>query len=393
MNSQPRIGVVIPAHNRVDYLPQAVESVIAQTVDDWELVVVDDGAEADVRAAIAPYLSDRRISYHRQANAGRCVARNNGASLTRAEFLCFLDDDDRYLPDGLEMLISGFGAGDRIGAVVGGYDFIDVDGEVIGTRRPWEEGGDLDIEGWLVYGYGLPAASAIRRSWFEAVGGFDSVCEGGEDRDVFVRLALEGCEMTWARQSICGYRKHVGNTSALKQHASLILALRRAFRHPAVPPHAAAREKEAYAGVHAYIARRAADSGDDEFVRELLHEIAALRAAPAWRREGLLVSPQGFPVQIQFIVADLVDRAERDGLDVDAELERAASAWDVPVRDLRRAWAHREVRAFFRSLEQGDLDSAAAHRRQALRLDPRWRAHRTLMLFPARRGAATIRGR
>jgi glycosyltransferase involved in cell wall biosynthesis len=385
------MGIVIPAYNRVEYLGEAIESVLAQTLADWELVVVDDGSDEDIRSVVAPYLSDPRISYHRQSNAGRCVARNNGASLTSAEFLCFLDDDDRYVPTGLASLLGGFDAGGRVGAVIGGYDFIDAGGDVTGTRRPWEEGGDLDIEGWLVYGYALPAAAAVRRSRFEAVNGFDSSCEGGEDRDLFLRLALEGCEMAWVKHSVCHYRKHAGNTATRKQHASKMIALRRGFRHPAVPPQALARENEAYSGVHAYIARRAVGAGDDEFVRELFHEIAAI-AEPEWRREGSLVSPQGFPAQIQYVVADVVDHAEREGLDVDAELERAAAAWDVPVRELRRARAHREVRAFFRSLETGDLEAAERHRRTVLRLDRRWWAYRTVAVFPVRRALARIRG-
>jgi hypothetical protein len=170
-----------------------------------------------------------------------------------------------------------------------------------------------------------------------------------------------------------------------------MLYLRRAFRQPGVPPQALAREKEAYAGVHIYIARRALASGDDELVAELLHEVAALQVEAAWRREGTLVSPQGFPAQIQYVVADVVERAEREGRDADAELERSAAAWGVPLRELRRARAHREVRAFFRSLERGEMDAAAEHRRRALRLDRRWWAYRTLAAFPARRALSRAR--
>jgi glycosyltransferase involved in cell wall biosynthesis len=392
MAGVPRISVVVPAYNRLAFLPEAIESVLAQTIDCWELLVVDDGSEEDIRGVMSPYLADPRVSYHRQKNAGRCVARNQGASATKGELLCFLDDDDRYLPDGFESLLGAFDAQPELGMAVGGYDFIDEYGEVTGTRRPWEERGDLDLEGWLVYGYAIPASTMIRRSWFEGTRGFDPTCEAGEDRDLFVRLALLDCPMAWVRKSVCHYRKHSGNSDTRQQHASKMLALQRAFRNPAVPTEVRAREREAYAGVHAYIARRAAAAGDDELVRELLAEIAALRIDPAWGRDGTLIAPHGFPVQIQYIVADLVERAERSGDDPEAELERAATAWGVPVRDLRRARAHREVRAFFRSLDRGDLSEAASHRRLALQLDPRWRAHRTLLVFPLRQAVARRKG-
>jgi glycosyltransferase involved in cell wall biosynthesis len=391
MADVPRISVVVPAYNRLVFLPQAIESVFAQTIDCWELIVVDDGSDQDVRAVMSPYLGDSRVSYHRQANRGRCVARNHGASLARGELLCFLDDDDRYLPHGLKSLLGVLDASAETGMAVGGYDVIDEHGEVTGTRQPWEEGGDLNVEGWLVYGYAIPASAMIRRSWFERAVGFDPSCEPGEDRDLFVRLALLGCSMAWMRESVCHYRVHSGNSDTRLQHASKMLALERAFRNPAVPPEVRGREREAYVGVHAYSARRAAAAGDDELVRELLGEIAELGVDPAWRRDGTLIAPQGFPVQLQYVVADLVARAERSGRDPDAELKRAADAWGVPLQELRRARAHREVRAFFRSLDRGALDEAASHRRAALALDPRWRVHRTLLVFPARHALARIR--
>jgi GT2 family glycosyltransferase len=378
----------MPAHDRLAFLPAAIESVLAQTIDDWELVLVDDGSTVDLRSHLKPYLSDPRVSLHRQKQAGRCIARNNGAALSGGKYLSFLDSDDRLVPDGLAQLLGAFDGDGDIGAAVGGYDFIDEQGAVIGTRRPWEEGGELDLEGWLVKGFATPGSTMIRREWFERTRGFDPAYDGGEDRDLFVQLVRTGCQMTWVRRSVCEYRKHGGNTDARVQHRAKITALERAFRDTALPPEIVAREREAYAGVHAYIARRAAASGDDVFVRELLGELAALRVEPSWRREGMLFSPQGLPAQIQYIVGDIVDRCEREGIDVDVEFEQKARAWGVSVRDLRRARAHREVRAFFRSLEGGALDDANRHRRTALRLDPRWRAYRTLLLFPLRRAAA-----
>jgi glycosyltransferase involved in cell wall biosynthesis len=388
MTADPRISVVVPAFNRVEFLPEAIESVLEQTVDCWELIVVDDGSTEDVRGAVAPYLSDRRISYNRRPNGGRCLARNDGASRARGDLLCFLDDDDRYAPDGLESLLSAFGTGEEIGMVVGGYDLIDEHGDTIGVRRPWEEGGELDLEGWLVKGYAIPASTMIGRRWFDRVHGFDPGVETGEDRDLFIRLARAGCRMEWMRRSVCSYRKYPGNTDRRTQRDALIMTLRRAFRDPSLPRRLTEQEGRALSGVYAYFARGAAAAGDDAFVRENLSEIAALRAEPTWRREGMLISPQGFPAEIQLVVEDVVRRCEREHLDAGVELDRLAGLWGVSPRDLRRAWAQREVRAFFAALEDRDLETAGAHRRHVLSLDPRWLAYRTLLVFPLRRLAA-----
>src|SRR5438105_12816921 len=102
----PRISVVVPVYNRTSLLGQTVESVKGQTLDSWELIVVDDGSTEDVRGAMTPHLSDRRVSYRRQANGERCVARNNGAAAASGELLCFLDSDDRYASDALESLLA-----------------------------------------------------------------------------------------------------------------------------------------------------------------------------------------------------------------------------------------------------------------------------------------------
>ena len=272
---------------------------------------------------------------------------------------------------------------------VGGYDFIDEDGSVTGSRRPWEEG-SLDLEGWLVKGFAMPGSTMIRRSWFERTGGFDPAFEGGEDRGLFVRLAMAGCPMAWVRRSVTQYRKHAGNTDPRVQRDAKLAALHRVFRDPELPGHLLGLEPQAYAGVYAYVAHKAAASGDDALVRECLEGLARLRAEPSWRREGVLVSPQGLPAQIQYLVADVVERCELEGLDVDDELRRLAAVWGIAPRDLRRARAHREVRAFFACLERGTIDEAGTHRRAALRLDPRWRAYRTLLLFPLRRFASGV---
>src|SRR5438132_12977684 len=122
MAAPPRISVVIPSYNRPTLLREAIESVERQTVDCWELIVVDDGSTEDVSGAISQYLANPRISYRRQTNAGRCIARNNGAALAQGDFLCFLDCDDAYAPDGLASRLSAVDSDGVIGGAGGGYD-------------------------------------------------------------------------------------------------------------------------------------------------------------------------------------------------------------------------------------------------------------------------------
>jgi hypothetical protein len=95
MSAQPFFTVVIPVYNRADVLGDAVRSVLAQTCQDFEIVVVDDGSKDDPARALPP---DPRIRFVAQANKGGGAARNAGIDLARGRFVAFLDSDDVYLP-------------------------------------------------------------------------------------------------------------------------------------------------------------------------------------------------------------------------------------------------------------------------------------------------------
>ena len=99
-----KFSVIIPVYNKADTLMQSVESVLRQSYDDFEIVIVDDGS-TDGFAAIAEQLSViRKIRIIRQANAGVSVARNTGIKHAEGTFICFLDGDDLYHPDHLQEL-------------------------------------------------------------------------------------------------------------------------------------------------------------------------------------------------------------------------------------------------------------------------------------------------
>jgi glycosyltransferase involved in cell wall biosynthesis len=95
----PVVSVVVPTHDRPATLPAAVQSVVDQTFGAWELIVVDDASTVDVTAPMRPFLDDPRIRLvHRDDNGGVSAARNTGLARATGRFVCFLDDDDTYLP-------------------------------------------------------------------------------------------------------------------------------------------------------------------------------------------------------------------------------------------------------------------------------------------------------
>lgn len=100
----PRVSVVIPTYNRAQFIASAIESVLTQTFGDFELIVVDDGS-TDRTSEIVTSISDPRLVFVRQDNAGRSTARNRALALAKGAYIAFLDSDDLYLPGKLALQI------------------------------------------------------------------------------------------------------------------------------------------------------------------------------------------------------------------------------------------------------------------------------------------------
>jgi len=100
---KPFFSVIIPTYNRAALLTKAVESVINQSFKDWELIIVDDGSTDNTQKVVESY-NDSSIFYIYKENKERSAARNKGIELSRGEYICFLDSDDYFLNNRLELL-------------------------------------------------------------------------------------------------------------------------------------------------------------------------------------------------------------------------------------------------------------------------------------------------
>ena len=103
MKQEVKVSVIMPAYNRETYIRESIDSVLAQRFTDFELIVVDDGS-TDTTAEVVQSYTDRRIRLIRQRNQGVSVARNTGLEAARGQFISFLDSDDLYYPDFLDVL-------------------------------------------------------------------------------------------------------------------------------------------------------------------------------------------------------------------------------------------------------------------------------------------------
>jgi glycosyltransferase involved in cell wall biosynthesis len=101
--NMPEISIVMPAYNAAKYITESITSVLNQTFTGWELIVVNDGATDNTAEIVNSFLSDSRILLINQSNKGVSAARNAGISAAKGRFITFLDADDAYLPENLEV--------------------------------------------------------------------------------------------------------------------------------------------------------------------------------------------------------------------------------------------------------------------------------------------------
>ncbi len=182
----PRFSVVIPTHNRAATLRFALADVLAQGFTDFEVIVVVDGS-TDTTVTDLADLSDRRLHVIVREPGGPCRARNVGAAAARGEWLVFLDDDDRVQPDWL-CVLEQHSNDTKVGMVCCATTLVDEEDNFLGLAFPTQLG--------ALYGNAeaqfAPAAFAVRKSLFEAVGGYDPLMTWGENFELGLRLTIAG---------------------------------------------------------------------------------------------------------------------------------------------------------------------------------------------------------
>jgi glycosyltransferase involved in cell wall biosynthesis len=185
------VSVVLPTADRANVLDGAIESVLAQTHEDWELAVVDGGSDGRTPDLVRAY-DDPRVRYVRQdGSAGVGAARNRGVEATDGEFVAFVDSDDRWYPDKLDRQLAALRDGDEEGdgsAAVAYCGMEKSHGQPL-TR----DGTSGDVHG-AVRRMDVPTYTStllVRRDAFEACGGFDERLPCFEDWELCLRLSRE----------------------------------------------------------------------------------------------------------------------------------------------------------------------------------------------------------
>ena len=220
-----KVSVLIPAYQAQAFILTALESVLAQTHENWEVIVVEDGSHDGTETIVDTFgaACSRRVVYRNMgANAGVGAVRNRLLELATGELVAFLDSDDRWEPTHLELALNEIRRGSDL--VVSGVRTFDLStGRTLETVKPPAE---LIADPVLtLFQRSVIITSScvvLTKSLAERTGQFDTTLRIGEDRDYWLRCGLEGGQFACTEAFTCNYAKHenssMARTSAVAEH-------------------------------------------------------------------------------------------------------------------------------------------------------------------------------
>ena len=195
----PTVSVVMPVYNVEAYVAEAIASVQAQTFQDFELIIVDDGG-SDASVAICRAMADSRTRIISQRNRGLAGARNTGIAAARGTFVALIDSDDRWRPEKLERHVAHLHANPDLGASYAGSELIGEDGSSLGVRQMPRAGAATPERVFMGQAIQNGSAPVFRRRALEDAAlhllgearrwYFDEALRRSEDVECWTRVAL-----------------------------------------------------------------------------------------------------------------------------------------------------------------------------------------------------------
>lgn len=205
-HKNPLVSAIVPAFNAERYVGEAIDSILAQSYPNIEILVVDNASTDNTAAIIKRY--GERVTYLHQAKKGPAAARNQGLMQSRGDFIAFLDADDLWLPEKTERQIRYLVDHPEVGVCYSHYEFIDSESR----PHPFKARPQM-LNGWafeallklqLHVGIGT---TMIRRSCIDDVGMLDENLITAEDTNFFIRLA-KNYQFGYLRGPVARYRIH-----------------------------------------------------------------------------------------------------------------------------------------------------------------------------------------
>lgn len=191
----PLVSIIIPTYNRPHMISNAIKSVLEQTYKNIEIIVVDDNnpnskSRMDTEKEMSNFINNPKIKYLKLSkNLGGALARNKGASIANGKYICFLDDDDIYIADKIELQVKTFLKSDYNLAVVGGFaNVIDNTGTVKRIEKTLLKGDVFKYQ--LAKNICTTSIAMIKKDVFDKVGGFEKM-PSSQEHMLFIKIFAE----------------------------------------------------------------------------------------------------------------------------------------------------------------------------------------------------------
>jgi glycosyltransferase involved in cell wall biosynthesis len=223
----PKVSVVMAAYNAEKYLKEAVDSILNQTFEDFEFIIVNAGSTDGTQTILDSY-QDLRMVIINDHYIGRSEARNKAIKLSKGGYIAIMDADDIALPERLEREVKFMDRHKEIAIVGGYYFFINENGKMVGIDKVLTESDEIKERLPIANTFGHSTVM-VRKSCFEYVGGYREELKGAEDYDLFLRLS-ESFKLANLKEPLCKWRINpssfsLTNKNELDRYARLVREL------------------------------------------------------------------------------------------------------------------------------------------------------------------------
>jgi len=298
---KPTVSVVIATYNYAQYLPEAIESVLAQTFQDFEIIIVDDGSTDDTQQVVESFLTDKRIAYHRIDHLGQPKAKNFGIRQSSGEFVAFLDADDLWLSTKLEKQISLFRNDPELGVIYCRRTLIDPNGHDLPTTQPSLPRGHV-LKQMFQNNFVCFSSCMIQRNVFDNSGLFNETIPLAIDYDLWLRVARQ-YRFNYVDEPLVKYRTGHANLSCRgieRLHIVLDIMDRSLCDHETKIQFGGRLIRQCYAETYAHLADSYRSSSR---IRSFLWYLRSIFSSPllleSWRGIASLLCPAPIRHSIQ----------------------------------------------------------------------------------------------
>lgn len=219
---EPLVSVYITNYNYERFIRASIESVLAQSLQDFELIIIDDGSKDGSRAIIEEYREHEKVTIIYQQNKGLNITNNVAMRVAKGKYLMRLDADDYLVPEALEKMTALLEADDNLGLVFPDYYYVDADGNITGEERRHNFEKEVSLYDQPAHG----ACTIIRLAFLKKIGGYNESFTCQDGYDLWLKFIIHYSVMN-INEPLFYYRRHGSNLTTNEER---ILETRRAIK-------------------------------------------------------------------------------------------------------------------------------------------------------------------